>query len=267
MEVKFAKYHGCGNDFIIIDDAPTLEYSKLAKALCNRVLGIGADGLIAVKKDPLTMIFYNADGSEGTMCGNGIRCFAKYCLDHGIISGNFYEIVTPAGLYRVENLGHDRFRVKMGKPDFSTVTLKMNTKLPVFWKQQLHGIEVTAVYTGTVHAVVYVSELESVLTGNLGALISNDPVFADRANVNFVQILDEKNFRVRTYERGVGWTFACGTGATASYAVGKLDGICHDSVSIHFPYGTLLIEEIEDTLYLSGEACHIASGHVRVPLS
>jgi diaminopimelate epimerase len=160
----------------------------------------------------------------------------------------------------VENQGNDRFRVKMGKPDFSTNTLKMKTELPVFHKQKLHDTEVTAVYTGTIHAVVYVSELESVLSGNLGALISSDPIFFDRANVNFVQVLDDKNFRVRTYERGVGWTFACGTGATAAYAVGKLDGICHDSVSIHFPYGTLLIEEIEDILYLSGEACHIASG-------
>jgi len=260
MEIKFSKYHGCGNDFIIIDENEELDYQILAPKICNRYIGIGADGLIVVKKKKLEMLFYNNDGSISTMCGNGIRCFAKYCLDNNIVNEKNFDVITKAGLINIEEVSPDKYLVNIGKPSFKTSDLKMNTNLSSYLKQNLFNTEVSSVLIGTVHTVVFVERLEEVIKTDLGEKICNAEVFTDKTNVNFVEVIDKDNFKVRTYERGVGWTHACGTGACASFIIGSLENKCNNEVNIHFKYGSLKISKRDEDIYMCGPAVKIASG-------
>lgn len=258
--MKFNKYHGLGNDFIIVEEQP-LDYSELAKKICDRHIGVGADGLIIVKKNPLTMLFYNADGSEGTMCGNGLRCFGKYCQDHKVGSGPLLEVQTLAGPKTVEFLKDNLFKTNLGKPIFDPEIMQIHTTEREFLNQPLFGVRVSAVFTGAIHAVVFVLNADSVQVQELGQRISNHPIFGDRANVDFVQVIDRGNFSVRTYERGVGWTMACGTCAAASFIIGKSKGYCDDEVTVSFPLGKVFIQGNEDgEIFLTGPAEKICSG-------
>lgn len=260
MEVNFNKYHGCGNDFIIIDYQEGLDFSDFAKKVCHRYIGIGADGLIVVKKDPLEMIFYNQDGSRGTMCGNGIRCFGKYCLENKIVTNNEFAVQTLAGVMLLTT-DKKNIKVNMGVPSYSTEKLQMNVTTPSFVHQYLYNYMVSAVFIGTIHVVVFVDDLEEIIKTDLGAKICYDPIFKDHANVDFVEVVDRNNFKVRTYERGVGWTLACGTGASASFVIGHLDNKCDGHVNIHFPYGVLYIEkDLDNNIFMSGGAEKICSG-------
>ncbi len=258
--MKFNKYHGLGNDFIIVEEQ-TLDYSELAKKVCDRHIGVGADGLIIVKKDPLTMLFYNADGSEGTMCGNGLRCFGKYCKDHKVALGPLLEVQTLAGIKTVEFLKDDLYKTNLGKPVFDSEIMQIHNTESKFLNQPLFGVRVSAVFTGAIHAVVFVLNVDSVQVQELGERISNHPIFGDRANVDFVQVIDRENFLVRTYERGVGWTMACGTGAAASFVIGKNKGYCDEEVTVSFPLGKVLVQSHADgEILLTGPAKKICSG-------
>jgi len=258
--MKFHKYHGLGNDFIIVEEQP-LDYSELAKKICDRHLGIGADGLIIVKKNPLTMLFYNADGSEGTMCGNGLRCFGKYCKDQSVAPGPVLAVNTLAGLKTVEFLDGDLYKTNLGKPIFDPEIMGIHTTDREFLNQPLFGVRISAVFTGAIHAVVFVLNVDSVQVQELGERISNHPIFGDRANVDFVQVVDRDNFLVRTFERGVGWTLACGTGAAASFVIGKAKGYCDDEVSVSFPLGKVFVRSNQNgEILLTGPAEKICSG-------
>lgn len=260
MEIKFSKYHGLGNDFIIVDYQEHIDYHLFAKKVCNRQLGIGADGLIVCKLQPLEMLFYNQDGSRGTMCGNGMRCFGKYLLDKRYIKKSNFLVQTLAGKIKV-TINDDRISVNMGKPIFTTKDLKINTNLDVFLNQELLGVRVSSVFIGTIHTVVFVEDLKTVLNNDLGYRICHHPIFAVQTNVNFVEVKDNQNFKVRTYERGVGWTLACGSGACASFIIGKLENKCQDNVFVNFVNGYLQIQEIEDgSILMCGPAVKVASG-------
>ena len=265
--LKFGKYHGCGNDFVIVDFDEKADYPTLAQKLCNRKTGIGADGLIAVKQNPLEMVFYNMDGSRAPMCGNGIRCFARYCFEHGIVKDKIFDVVTLAGVMKIEIADEKNFLIKvnMGKPIFGGESIDATDSENFFGREiEVCGekIKIYSFFMGTVHTVVFVKDLSEATTEK-GDAICNHKLFAHKTNVNFVKVVDEKNFIVRTYERGVGWTCACGTGCCASYVAGKKLGICFDYVNAHLEYGTLKIEENEN-IFMTGPACRVFEGITEV---
>lgn len=277
--IRFSKYHGCGNDFVILteEDAGGRPYAKLAKQLCHRQLGVGADGLIIVRQNPLEMIFYNSDGSRAPMCGNGLRCFAKYCCDEGICADDAYPVKTQAGTMGVRIAGRDPFLVEinMGKPDFDPGRCGIKTDQARFLKQELQlsngPVEVSSCFMGTVHTVVWLEALngqnpersagEKSDLEKLGEEISNHPLFTEKTNVNFVQALSPKTLKLITYERGAGMTFACGTGACASVVIGALEGRCEREADVLLPYGQLFIlQKPDDEVMLTGPAVRIVQG-------
>lgn len=259
MKVEFMKYHGCGNDFLLINFTDEIDYSDLAKKICNRNLGVGADGII-VFQAPSTMLFYNADGSAGSMCGNGLRCLARYLHDIKKVDNDCFIVNTPAGPKPVMILG-ELIEINLGKPDFSGKVMKIKDEPDNYIGQKICGIEVSAVFTGAAHLVVYVDDIETVET-KTGMALSNHSLFTDRINVNFVKMINRETFAVRTFERGVGWTAACGTGAAAVYAISYLKGLCAEAISVRFRYGTVKVHyNNQHQLLLTGPAEKIAKGY------
>lgn len=265
--IAFAKYHGCGNNFIIVKEAEVAgqDYSCLAQSLCSTAVGIGADGLIIVREEPaLEMVFYNMDGSRAPMCGNGIRCFAAFCYDNGICTEAVYPVQTLAGEMIVNLIETDPFTVKisMGKPSFRSEDFGVLNGSETFLDQQLETTEgtftVSSCFMGTVHTVVWVDDFPS---EEAASQLSNHPVFTEKTNVNFVKLLDSATLEIKTYERGVGFTFACGTGACASLVMGVREGKTDYKVTVRLPYGQLIIQQLPDgEITMAGPAVKVAEG-------
>lgn len=259
MKIEYRKYHGCGNDFLLVATVDNIDYALLAPKICHRRLGVGADGLIVYKKDPPTMYFYNSDGSAGTMCGNGLRCLARFFFDAGIIKSDNFAVRTPAGIKEAVILDRD-IAINLGKAVFAGAEFKSNAVTNDFIDRELSGFVVSAVFTGACHLVAYVNDLTAPSTSQATRL-SNHPLFPDRINVNFARVIDGENIEVRTYERGVGWTAACGTGAAAVYAISLLKGLCRETITVRFKYGIVKITaDAAGNILLIGPATKIASG-------
>lgn len=241
--MKFEKYHGLGNDFLITEDLSIVGNSELIKSVCNRYTGIGSDGLIIVKKDPLEMIFYNQDGTRGEMCGNGIRCFTYYCYNHNLVDSNNFECHTLDGVKHLEIKSDSPFivKVKMGEmiDKIESINIEFNGKQYLVYSLNF----------GVPHAVIYTTEE---ITEELGKYISNYPYFVNKTNVNFVNIIDENNIKIITYERGVGFTKACGTGSCSSVVVSKKLGLVKNEVFVHQALGKLLITIEDNNIYMEG---------------
>lgn len=241
--MKFEKYHGLGNDFLITEDLSIVGNSELIKSVCNRYTGIGSDGLIIVKKDPLEMIFYNQDGTRGEMCGNGIRCFSYYCYNHNLLDSNYFECHTLDGVKHLEIKSDSPFivKVKMGEmiDKIDSINIEFNDKQYLVYSLNF----------GVPHAVIYTTEE---ITEELGKYISNHPYFVNKTNVNFVNIIDENNIKIITYERGVGFTKACGTGSCSSVVVSKKLGLVKNEVFVHQALGKLLITIEDNNIYMEG---------------
>lgn len=241
--MKFEKYHGLGNDFLITEDLSIVGNSELIKSVCNRYTGIGSDGLIIVKKDPLEMIFYNQDGTRGEMCGNGIRCFSYYCYNHNLLDSNNFECHTLDGVKHLEIKSDSPFivKVKMGEmiDKIESINIEFNGKQYLVYSLNF----------GVPHAVIYTTEE---ITEELGKYISNHPYFVNKTNVNFVNIIDENNIKIITYERGVGFTKACGTGSCSSVVVSKKLGLVKNEVFVHQTLGKLLITIEDNNIYMEG---------------
>lgn len=257
MKIKFSKYHGLGNDFIIINKLDGLDYSRLAKEICNRNTGIGADGLIVVIIDPFTMLYYNQDGSSGSMCGNGLRCFGKYVVDNKIIKSNSFLINTLAGEYNVE------INTEIVKSKFpyslDSKIMKIDTNLPKFLNELVLNTKVNAIYTGTDHLVVFIEDVNSINEEYAKAL-HNHKLFTKKINVNFVKVKNRSELEIKTYERGVGFTLACGTGAVASFIISRLYNYVDSKIEVNYVVGKLVIEEINGEVYASGPAEKVAEG-------
>lgn len=265
--IPFAKYHGCGNNFILVREADVqgLDYSDLALSMCSMATGIGADGLIVVREEPeLEMVFYNMDGSRAPMCGNGIRCFAAYCRHRGIRRERNYPVKTLAGEMQVHVLQQDPFtaEISMGKPSFRSRDFGVLDGSETFIHRELETTEgsftVSSCFMGTVHTVVWVDEFPSETAARQ---LSNHPVFSGKTNVNFVKRIDSATLEIKTYERGVGFTYACGTGACASQVFGIREGKTEDKVTVRLPYGELVITQLEDgEITMAGPAVKVAEG-------
>ncbi|MDE5546651.1 MAG: diaminopimelate epimerase [Anaeroplasmataceae bacterium] len=244
--MEFYKMHGCGNDFCIIEYEPNVEYSTLAKELCDRRFGIGADGLIIVKTNPLEMIFYNQDGSRASMCGNGIRCFARYVYEKRIVTTKQFDCFTLAGMMKIEITSEDPFlcKIDMGKPSFSNSMIHVSDDIKSFGRLltiEKYSLTIYSFFMGTIHTVIFVDSLDSEVL-NFAEKICKNRLFKKQTNVNFVHLIDETHIEIKTYERGVGWTLACGTGACASVVTCARLKLTKNKVSVLLPYGSLKIE-------------------------
>ncbi|MDR2448886.1 MAG: diaminopimelate epimerase [Prevotellaceae bacterium] len=273
MELFFAKYHGLGNDFILVEEeeVQTFDVGKLAVTLCDRHTGIGADGLIVLRKQHrLEMLFYNSDGSTAPMCGNGIRCLAHYLYTSGLTL-NKYALQTGAGEMIVEIVSEEPFLVKinMGKPDFNTANIPVNANQTEFINQTLiignETITLSSVFMGAVHTVVFVDDLEKVNIEKTGEAICHYSLFPNRTNVNFTQVIDRETLRVRTYERGVGPTLACGSGCCAAAVISEKLGHTGKNVKVELALGALQVE-VGENVYMTGPAVRVYDGNLSLEL-
>jgi len=272
--IKFEKYHGLGNDFIIfnykdliLNNIKEESFSDLAVKVCNIHTGIGADGMMVLveKEDRCQMIFINSDGSIASMCGNGIRCFSNYIYNNKILDGTNYKVETLAGLLSLDIYPNEKFTVKvnMGKPTLETNFIPVDTSKEKFINEELivdgKNYKVSSLLMGVPHTVLFIDNFESIDLVEIGKAIENDPIFPKKTNVNFVKILNEDEVIIETWERGAGHTLACGTGSCASIVIGKLLGYLNSKVTVHLSLGDLAIE-IKDEVYMTGPSKLIARG-------
>lgn len=260
MFVKCFKYHGCGNDFIVINHNKNLNYSGFAKKVCNRYTGIGADTLIVVEeKDVLTVRFFNADGTEAPMCGNGIRCAARFLNDEYQKNEKVYTINTLSGDRKVF-YEDGLYKINMGRPDYSCSKLSINSEKEEFFEEKMmymdKEIEVNAVYMTTHHLVIIVDNFD--LIDNMGKYFCENRIFEKKINVNFVRIINENEVSIKTYERGVGWTKACGSGTCAVFSVLNRKKIISNEMIANYEYGKLIITKEKGEIYMKGPAVQVA---------
>lgn len=262
--LPFEKMHGLGNDFIILEHRhlPNAVNEKaLAKLLCNRNYGIGADGLIIMdlsktKDADFEWSYYNSDGSEGEMCGNGMRCFAKYVFERGFIDEPEISVLTKAGIIRPFIQDDGTVTVNMGIP-----------KLPSKFKEEINIDSKLFIYTyveiGNPHCVIFldkdISDKEFL---NYGPLIEKHSKFPKGVNVEFGKIISKNEINCRIWERGAGATLACGTGACAALIAANINDFCENTAKVNLPGGTLHIRWDKDTknIFLNGPATSVYTG-------
>lgn len=286
----FTKMQGAGNDYVYVDcTVNELENaSQIAVKVSDRHFGIGADGLILIKssdKADFFMEMYNADGSQGKMCGNGIRCVGKYVYDNGLTDKTTVTVETLSGIKTLKlNLGEDgkvaSIKVDMGEPVLKPadvpvdvaelVSYKSNGEEPVVnEKIMVDGREyaVTCVSMGNPHAIVYLDndiDIKKFELEKIGPSFEKHPAFPDRINTEFIQVLDRDNLNMRVWERGSGETLACGTGACASLVATVLNGMCNDTAVLHLLGGDLTVtwDRQDNTVYLEGPAVTVFKGEI-----
>lgn len=280
--MNFTKMQGIGNDFIIIDNMdekfPAEDYSQLALALCDRHYGIGGDGLIFIlpsKKADYRMRIFNSDGSEPQMCGNGIRCFAKYVYDKFVEKKDVISVETLAGIIVPTIISSNNqfigVEVDMGIPRLSRNEIPMigedtpqviNEKITINDKTYLG----TAVSMGNPHFVIFVDDIESINLSEIGPLFENHPMFPERTNTEFIQVLNKNEMIMKVWERGAGETLACGTGACTSLVAAVLAGKTERKALIHLIGGDLSIEwqPEDDHVIMTGEAATVFEGTINL---
>jgi len=275
MKIKFTKMQALGNDYIYVDclkqSLAGINLNDLAKKICHRHFGVGSDGLILIapgKVHKFRMVFYNPDGSEAEMCGNGIRCFARYLYDHGLSKRKIQNIETKAGIIKTHIIKTGRdFLVKadIGRPILERKKIPMKGKgdFCVNEELKLNGrkVRINCISLGNPHTVIFVNEFGKDWK-KIGSQVEKHPIFPRRTNVEFAKILDRKNIRLKIWERGVGETLASGTGACAATVTGVLNNKLDPKVKAEFDHGELYVEwnEENDHLYMIGPAVEIFSG-------
>lgn len=258
--MHLTKMHGLGNSYLFLNCLKTdgMDYPALARRWSDRHFGIGSDGLICVlpsRTADFQMRIFNADGSEGEMCGNGIRCFGKYLWEHGLTSREALRIETGAGIRAVclqrENGQVTGACVQMGTPEVGA---------PLTLSAAGETVCVTPVSVGNPHAVLFTDAPEKTKVETLGPLLERHPAFPQGTNVEFVSVKDRTHLAMRVWERGSGETMACGTGACAAFAAAFEAGWCEDEAEVSMPGGTLLLrrEEETGTLWMTGPAVTVA---------
>lgn len=273
--MNFVKMHGLGNDFVIAeanswDEAYQLQ--PFAQLVCDRHFGIGADGLIVVGPDAEMDVFmriFNPDGSEPEMCGNGIRCVARYACDRGWVSREAISVRTLAGPRYPQVTVEGSVRVDMGQPilerrlipmqgEGSPIRAKISTEQGEF--------EITAVSMGNPHCICFVEDVDKSPVAAWGSMLETHPMFPARTNVEFVQVLARDEMIMRVWERGAGITLACGTGACATLVAAVLNGLSDRKATVHLLGGDLLIEwdETDQHVYMTGPAEYVFKGQVEL---
>lgn len=280
MRVKFAKMHGIGNDYIYVNgfEQTLANPERLAVKWSDRHFGIGSDGLVLILPSDTAdcrMRMYNADGSEGKMCGNAIRCVGKYVYDRGMVKKKRITVETLSGIKTLQMIIRDGVaegaRVDMGEPELSPARIPVlsqaerviNETVTVGGKP--YGI--TCVSMGNPHAVVFLDGIDSLPLSALGPLFEHHPLFPDRVNTEFVEVAGPTSLRMRVWERGSGETMACGTGACASAVAAVLNGHCpkDDDITVSLKGGELIIRWAADNhVYMTGPATLVFEGEIDI---
>lgn len=280
--MKFTKMHGCGNDYIYIDcfKENVEDEKKAAIFLSDRHFGVGGDGIILIKKGTkadFEMVMYNADGSRGAMCGNGIRCVAKYVYDNKLTDSKSISIESMGAVKYIDVKTEDdkvvSARVDMGAPILDASRIPVNTKKEKVINEDItlggRDFKMTCVSMGNPHAVMFIDESPKDFDLNhYGALFeSNTDVFPDRVNAEFARIIDRKNIEMRVYERGSGETLACGTGTCATVVAAILNGLTDNDVTVHLLGGDLEISwsgNENDSVFMTGPATYVFTGEIDI---
>ncbi|MCD7723502.1 MAG: diaminopimelate epimerase [Clostridiales bacterium] len=280
--MKFTKMHGCGNDYIYVDcfEEKIKDEKAAAIAVCDRHFGIGSDGLILIKKGSLAdfeMVIYNPDGSRAEMCGNAIRCVARYVYDKKYTKSADFTIES-AGRVKYINLFFDKgevslIKVDMGAPELTAALVPVvSAKDKVIGEKITAGgreFEMTCVSMGNPHAVMFIEdELKSFDLNYYGSLFEkNTKVFPNRVNAEFAKIIDKSNIEMRVYERGTGETLACGTGTCATVVAAVLNGLTGGEVTVHLLGGDLNISwsgNENDSVFMTGPAQYVFTGEINL---
>lgn len=273
MNLKFTKMQGTGNDFIVIEDFDLKllnEQDKLAQKLCDRRFGIGADGILFVRKSEaadIKMEIINADGSYAAMCGNGIRCFAKYVLDEKLVSNKNIKIETGDGIkiaaVKLEKNGAANVTIDMGNYSLNPKDIPAESEETIINKKIIVGnmeYEIISMLMGVPHTVI-ISKLDDVDI-NEGKAIEKYKLFPKGTNVNFCEVIDKNNIKVKTWERGAGPTLACGTGSCAAVIASNLIGLTEKEVKVQVPGGEMQIKISDDSIFMTGPAVTVYKGEI-----
>lgn len=281
MIIPFTKMEGAGNDYVYVNafktELPEEHLSEIARIVSDRHYGIGSDGLILICPSQVAdakMRMFNLDGSEGEMCGNGIRCVAKYLFDHKIVNGLSTSIETLAGIKYIDMfIGEDgkvnKARVDMGTPSFKS------PDFPDSWDNN-EGYEITAdgktfraycVSMGNPHAVIFVDSVDDFDVLKVGPILESHPAFPKKSNIEFTQVISDGLIKMRVYERGSGETLACGTGASATAVACIKLGKAKERVDLQLLGGMLTIEYSEDSnVFMTGPCKEVFSGEIEIDL-
>ena len=281
--MKFKKMHGCGNDYVYVNglEETIHDESKAAIFVSDRHFGIGADGLIVIKSSQIAdfeMCMYNADGSRGAMCGNGVRCVAKYVYDKGLTDKTAVSIESMGKIkyidLTVENGVAVSAKVDMGAPilDAKQIPVVCDSNQAINENITVDGVDykMTCVSMGNPHAVVFINHSPKDFDlHRIGPMFENHPSFPDRVNTEFAFVQDRKNIEMRVWERGSGETLACGTGSCATAVAAILNNLCDNDVTIHLLGGDLQISwsgNPDDAVMMTGPATTVFDGEIKIPM-
>lgn len=277
--MKFTKMHGLGNDYVYVNcfKERIEDPVNLARKVSDRHFGIGSDGLILIKPSDVAdfrMDMYNADGSQAEMCGNGIRCVAKYVYDYGLTDKTDITIETLAGVKELKlHIEHEKvatITVNMGSPILEAEQIpvladgKQVVNEPIVVKGRVYRM--TCISMGNPHCIVFVDDTKTFLLEEIGPDFEAHHIFPNRTNTEFVQILDRKTVNMRVWERGSGETLACGTGACASAVACVLNGLTDNEITLHLLGGDLQVrwDQEENLVYMTGPATVVYDGEMNI---
>jgi diaminopimelate epimerase len=276
MKIPFVKMHGAGNDYVYVDatkiDIPDIH--KAAIIVSDRHFGIGSDGLILICPSDVAdykMRMFNLDGTEGKMCGNGVRCVAKFVYDRNMVKGLETSIETLAGIKYIDMFPDDNDKVKtarvnMGEPIFEPENIPTTLEDPFGAKIPREGVEyeIYSLSMGNPHCVIFVDNVKDYDIDTVGALLESDEIFPDRCNIEFVEFVDEKNCNIRIFERGCRETLSCGTGICAAAVTCIKKGLTKKRVNMHSPGGTLTIEYDGGDVFMTGPCEEVFTGEIEI---
>lgn len=278
--MKFTKMQGIGNDYVYVNcfEETVADPARTAEYVSDRHFGIGSDGLILIKPSKVAdcmMDMYNLDGSQGAMCGNGIRCVAKYVYDYGIVKKTELTVETKSGIKKlklsVENGKVSQVEVNMGEPILKASEIPICSENDQVLNEAIEVdgtiYHMTGVSMGNPHAVVFLEDVENLDIEKLGPSFENHPRFPDRVNTEFIQVLDPNTLKMRVWERGSGETLACGTGACASAVASALNGFSGNEVTVKLLGGDLKIrwDRESNQVYMTGSAAVVFDGEIVLP--
>lgn len=275
MKLRFTKMHGCGNDYVYVNcfEEEVKDPVSLSIAISDRHFGVGGDGLVLIcpsDRADAKMRMFNADGSEGKMCGNAIRCVGKYLYDHGIVRKTTVTIETLSGIKTLELF------LKDGKADSAQANMGPAILIPSEIPVNLPGEQavavpvkiageehtITCVSMGNPHCIVFGGDPYELDLPKIGPLFENDPLFPERVNTEFIEVLDDHTLNMRVWERGSGETWACGTGACAAAVAAVLNGFCKKGkdISVRLRGGELTIRYTDEAVFMTGKATEVFHG-------
>lgn len=267
--MKFTKMHGIGNDYVYVNcfEEEVADPNWVSEYVSDRHYGIGSDGLILICPSEVAdcrMRMFNEDGSEGSMCGNGVRCVGKYAYDHGIVSSSQISVETLGGIKYLEMQVEDgkvvSVKVDMGVPE---LTSELPEKITVSGEE----LEFVGISVGNPHAVYYRDEVDSLELEKIGPAFEHHKRFPDRVNTEFIRVIDREHIQMRVWERGSGETWACGTGATASAVASMMLGLVEDTVEVQLKGGNLVIHWDRESghVFMTGPAAEVYHGEIEIP--